>query len=110
MSSQELNGRKVEKLNFHLYFSSLTCDLLYLTIGCFHIWSSSGLPQLMSPDTTINPLPAPITTLQVSVITSLSHLIMPIGIIAMTGLADIIGRKKSMLLVASIYITRIKNR
>ncbi|XP_072395598.1 facilitated trehalose transporter Tret1-like [Diabrotica undecimpunctata] len=103
MNTQELNERKTKKFNFHLYFSSLTGDLLYLTIGCFHIWSSSGLPQLMSPDTTINPLSAPITTLQVSVITSLNHLCMPIGIIVMTRLAYVLGRKKSMLLVAVTY-------
>ncbi|CAG9861746.1 unnamed protein product [Phyllotreta striolata] len=81
-----------------LYFTVLTGTSLTLTGSSGYAWPSSVLPHLLSNDTHANPLPAPITTIEISTMTSLPILVGLLGCAAAPRLALHLGKKRLLLL------------
>lgn len=88
-----------KKCNFYLYYSALTASLVAIATGCKLVWNSPVIPKLISNDTSINPLGAPISVLQVSLLTSLNPIGIIMGTVLIGKLPDIIGRKKTFILI-----------
>ncbi|CAH1111082.1 unnamed protein product [Psylliodes chrysocephalus] len=75
-------------------------DVLFITNGYSLSWSSSVIPKLKSNNTDINPLSAPVTTIQISVLAALSAIASVLGLIVTSKISDNIGRKPSIVIVA----------
>ncbi|CAH1169996.1 unnamed protein product [Phaedon cochleariae] len=86
--------------NSFLYLSALTSNLLMISCSTNFTWTSPMLKILTNSDPVINPLGTPITPLQQSWFTSLFGLGAVFGPIFFGKLADIIGRKKLLMLLA----------
>lgn len=93
--------KKSNNNNCYLYFSAITASTLLIATGCTMVWSSPIIPKLLSNDTSINPLGAPITVLEVSLLVSLNHVGTIIGSVLFGKLPDMIGRKKMLIVVAA---------
>ncbi|GJQ86902.1 hypothetical protein Trydic_g11774 [Trypoxylus dichotomus] len=90
------------KYNLFLYFSAIAANLATFSAGCIFVWSSSAIPRLnglIRPET--NPLKESITPSQESWIASLVPLGAAVSAFISGYLADVIGRKKT-LIVSSV--------
>ncbi|CAG9859269.1 unnamed protein product [Phyllotreta striolata] len=89
---------------FHwmLYFSAFTANILLFNVGVNTVWFSPMLPKLLSNDTNINPLGRPIQTSDISILATIGPIFGVIGLLPAAGLADLIGRKSVLLLIAFI--------
>uniref|UniRef100_W4VSE6 Putative sugar transporter n=1 Tax=Phaedon cochleariae TaxID=80249 RepID=W4VSE6_PHACE len=91
------------KLNY-AYVVAFAGNLLALTGDTTLTWSSPVLPKLYSNDTDINPLGTPITKDEESWIGSLQYIGAMVGILPFTFLADRIGRKPVLLMLALPHV------
>ncbi|XP_056637603.1 glucose transporter GlcP-like [Diorhabda sublineata] len=95
-------NRKSHRNYNYLYFSVITASCLFISSGSWVVWISPIIPKFLSNDTSINPLGASITVLQVSALLSLSPIGIIVGTICLGKLPDIIGRKATLIIVAAI--------
>ncbi|CAG9859265.1 unnamed protein product [Phyllotreta striolata] len=94
--------------NWFVYFCSLTSDLLQASFGFTSSWPSSIIPKLQSNSTEINPLPAPITSLQTSILAalpSISGLVGLLGLAIAPNISDRVGRKSTLVCAAVAVAT-----
>ncbi|XP_072403295.1 facilitated trehalose transporter Tret1-like [Diabrotica undecimpunctata] len=94
-----------QKFNFFLYFSAISVNLFFITLGCMLVWTSPVLPKLQSNDTSINPLKKPISLLQISILTSINPLASALGTILTGKIPDLIGRKRTIQYLSLILLT-----
>ncbi|XP_050499118.1 facilitated trehalose transporter Tret1-2 homolog isoform X1 [Diabrotica virgifera virgifera] len=92
-----------EKINY-AYLVAFCGNLLALTGDTTLTWSSPILTKLDSNDTDINPLGRKITLDEISWIGSLQYIGAMVGILPFAVLADVIGRKPVLLLLAVPHI------
>ncbi|CAG9859270.1 unnamed protein product [Phyllotreta striolata] len=90
---------------FHwmLYFSAFTANILLFNVGVNLVWFSPMLSKLSSNDTNINPLGRPIQTSDISILVTVGPIFGIIGLLPAARLADLIGRKRVLLLVAFLF-------
>ncbi|CAH1111735.1 unnamed protein product [Psylliodes chrysocephalus] len=83
-----------------LYFTVGTVTLLML-VGCTTFgWASPAVIKLKSENPDVNPLGRPITTVEISLLAGMPVLSSLIGSYILPRLADIIGRKTSLQIIA----------
>nr|CAI5848484.1 unnamed protein product [Callosobruchus analis] len=92
--------KKEHGFNIYFYASLLTVNLALFSSSTTFVWSSPVIPQLLSNDTQINPVGEPITPLQQSLIGGLPYIGGIIGPLLLGRLCDILGRKKTSILLA----------
>ncbi|CAH1111080.1 unnamed protein product [Psylliodes chrysocephalus] len=85
-----------------LYFSGFTANLLLIAPGFLMVWMSSAMPKLLSNDTNINPLGEPISVPQTSILASIPAIAGTLGLLPWANLIDILGRKKTLMVLAII--------
>ncbi|XP_028148720.1 facilitated trehalose transporter Tret1-like [Diabrotica virgifera virgifera] len=83
-----------------LYLSAVIANLFIFGVSSLFSWTSSAIEKLTSNSSDINPLGEPITAVQESWIASLLQLGAAIGPLLFGKLSDIIGRKKTLLIMA----------
>ncbi|VEN42588.1 unnamed protein product [Callosobruchus maculatus] len=91
---------KEHGFNIYLYASLLTVNVALFSSSTTLVWSSPVIPQLLSNDGDVNPLGEPITPLQQSLIGGLPYLGGILGPLLLGRLCDILGRKKTSILLA----------
>ncbi|XP_050514160.1 facilitated trehalose transporter Tret1-like [Diabrotica virgifera virgifera] len=83
-----------------LYLSAVIANLFVFSVSSLFSWSSPAIEKLTSNSSDINPLGEPITAVQESWIASLLQLGAAIGPLLFGKISDIIGRKKTLLVMA----------
>nr|QJX15790.1 major facilitator superfamily protein [Phyllotreta armoraciae] len=87
-----------------LYSSVVTAELLFVPMGASMVWTSPVIGKLVSNDTEINPIGRQISILEVSMLTGIPELTNIIGLLFVTKLADVIGRKRYLLLAGAVML------
>ncbi|XP_072389172.1 facilitated trehalose transporter Tret1-2 homolog [Diabrotica undecimpunctata] len=101
---------KKRNFNWRIYVSTLTANLLLVSVGGMLAWTSPVINKLTSNSTEENPLGSPITTMDISLLATVPQIATFLSFIAMAKLSQAFGRKKLMLggavilLVAQIVI------
>ncbi|CAG9830119.1 unnamed protein product [Diabrotica balteata] len=103
-----------------LYFAAIIANLNFITLGTVIIWVSPVTSKLRSEDPDENPLGAPITTIELSFVGSLSQIGMVVGTLVFERVLNKFGRKMclnifTVLLVCAlpespVYLIIKKNR
>ncbi|XP_056635165.1 facilitated trehalose transporter Tret1-like [Diorhabda sublineata] len=79
-----------------LYFAAITMDLTLITFGVVIIWISPVTEKLLSDDPEENPLGRPISTLELSLVGSLSQIGMVMGPVLLERVFGKFGRKRGL--------------
>ncbi|XP_072383311.1 facilitated trehalose transporter Tret1-like [Diabrotica undecimpunctata] len=94
-----------------LYLTVFMIQIPILISGAHTVWNSPTIPNIISNDTTINPLNQPATIMDISMITGIPHLPGLAGTLILPKLTDFLGRKKFLqvmilnILLGSILLT-----
>ncbi|CAH0555866.1 unnamed protein product [Brassicogethes aeneus] len=87
-------------MNMHVWLVTIAGNILALTGDTTLTWSSPMITKLQSNDTNVNPLGQPITDDEISWIGSMQYIGAMVGIFPFGYLADKIGRKPTLLILA----------
>nr|XP_023028251.1 uncharacterized protein LOC111516317 [Leptinotarsa decemlineata] len=87
-----------------LYFIVVTASVQIFVKGCTIVWPSPVIPQLKSNNSDINPLKDPITTAQISMLFGIPSAFRILGALLLGKLPDIIGRKKTLLVISLLTL------
>ncbi|CAH1111742.1 unnamed protein product [Psylliodes chrysocephalus] len=82
----------------YFFIPETKAQMLAVVAGSNVVWTSPALLKLTSNDTEINPLGRPVTTIEISMIAGIPSLSALVGTMVLPQLADVIGRKKYLLL------------
>ncbi|XP_072389174.1 facilitated trehalose transporter Tret1-like [Diabrotica undecimpunctata] len=85
------------KVNWKIYVSTLTANLLLISGGGQAAWTSPTITKLKSNNTEENPLGSPISTMDISMLAAIPQISTLLSYIAMAKLSQAFGRKKLML-------------
>lgn len=86
--------------NWFLFLSAVIANLSVFSVSSGFSWTSPVLQMLTSNDSSINPLGTPVTPVQESLIASLYNLGAAVGPLIGGKLADILGRKMTLTVMA----------
>ncbi|XP_050504974.1 facilitated trehalose transporter Tret1-like isoform X1 [Diabrotica virgifera virgifera] len=106
---------KNREVNWRIYVSTLTANLLLISGGSMVAWTSPVINRLKSNSTEENPLGSPITTMEISILAAIPQIATLFSFIPMAKLSQAFGRKKLMLygavclLVTQIVISFARN-
>ncbi|XP_028137671.2 uncharacterized protein LOC114332135 [Diabrotica virgifera virgifera] len=76
-----------------LYFAAVIANLNFVTLGTVIVWVSPVTSKLLSDNPDVNPLGAPITTIQLSFVGSLPQVGMVVGTLVFERVLNKFGRK-----------------
>uniref|UniRef100_A0A6P7GBQ3 Facilitated trehalose transporter Tret1-like n=1 Tax=Diabrotica virgifera virgifera TaxID=50390 RepID=A0A6P7GBQ3_DIAVI len=88
---------KTRKVNWKIYVSTLTANLLLISVGGLASWISPTITKLKSNSTEENPLGSPISTMSISMLGTIPLISKLLSYIVMAKLSQAFGRKKLML-------------